>query len=775
MKNNQWQHPEGFNPPNPVYSAHESRQQPHEKAREKIHPYRAFGVLALLLAPYAKVLASVFSPVNGGAHPTPHAPGTLSDPHPLLTLLFPASLVTTWALTHGFQHRGTSNNAVAPIVAATFASLWAPVKATSSAFLNTLGGTGADYGNSVQPTPDGGYIVTGSTTSFGAGNTDVLLAKFEANGDLAWSNTLGGTGIDTGTSLQITPDGGFIVTGYTGSFGAGSTDVLLANFEANGALTWIKSFGGTGVDTGRSVQLTPDGGFIVTGGTTSFGAGSQDVLLAKFEANGDLTWSKTLGGTGDEYGRSVQITPDGGFIVTGETRSFGAGNYDMLLSKFEANGALTWSKTLGGTSNDIGTSVQITPDGAFMVTGETTSFGAGSTDVLLAKFEANGALAWSKTLGGTGTDYGYSVQLTPDGGFIVTGGTLNFGAGNYDMLLSKFEANGALTWGKTLGGPSVDTGHSVKVTPDGGFIVTGGTTSFGAGSQDVLLAKFDTNGNITGCSAVQDISAQLTLSSINPTVSTITATAVQTINPTVQAWPIASVSQTLDVGTVCEITHPLLTSTSETLTSPSTAQLSTSTRMTNTMSTSSASSLNSQSGTSPTSMTQSPTRTLTARATNTPSVRMDAIEPSDAMPWLIPLILSIVGACLTMGLSVYCYMTKQRRKTTPPQSSARRVRGNTSEGHELRAPHHKPLIARKSSASLSDSRRRAYSRSNSSSQGHIQRNLQTAAYDNAPQGGQLAKRAAAYDDAPPGGQFFKRNPGYQAMAVKQHRGHSLNL
>jgi len=475
------------------------------------------------------------------------------------------------------------------------------------------------------------------------------------------------------------------VTGSTTSVGAGSHDVLLAKFEPNGTLSWGKTLGGTGADYGRSIQLTPDDGFIVTGTTDSFGAGSTDFLLAKFEANGDLAWSKTLGGTDYDTGTSLQLTPDGGFIVTGATDSYGAGSQDVLLAKFEANGALTWGKTLGGTGAEYGRSVQLTPDAGFMVTGETTSFGAGSQDVLLAKFEANGALSWSKTLGGTGNDRGYSVQITPDGSFLVTGTTTSFGAGSTDVLLAKFEANGDLSWSKTLGGADYDTGRSVQITPDGGFMVTGTTTSFGAGSTDVLLAKFDTNGNITGCSAVQSISAQLTLSSINPTVSTITAAAVQTINPTVQAWPTAPVSQTLDVGTVCEITHPLLitTSTSETLISPSTTQLPT--RATNTMNPSSASSPNSQSTGSPTSMTQSPTRTLTTRPTNLPSFRMDAAEPTDAKPWLIPFILSIVGACLAMGLGVYCYMTKQWQQGVASRENTHQLVRRESHASRSRA------------------------------------------------------------------------------------------
>ncbi len=357
-----------------------------------------------------------------------------------------------------------------------------------TAWTKTFGGSDDDLGYSVQQTLDGGYIITGRTDSYGAGQTDFYLIKTDASGNQQWYKTFGGSSWDESYSVQPTLDSGYIITGWTQSYGAGG-DVYLIKTDANGDSTWTKTFGGSSNDGSFSVQPTLDSGYIITGWTQSYGAGDEDVYLIKTDASGNQQWYKTFGGSDEDESYSVQPTLDSGYIITGWTQSYGAGE-QVYLIKTDANGDSTWTKTFGGSSGDIGNSVQQTLDGGYIITGITWSYGAGRSDVYLIKTDANGDTSWTKTFGGSDYDGGSSVQQTLDGGYIITGNTWSYGAG-VQVYLIKTDANGDSTWTKTFGGSFVDIGRSVQQTTDGGYIISGFTNSYGAGFDDVYLIKVE--------------------------------------------------------------------------------------------------------------------------------------------------------------------------------------------------------------------------------------------------------------------------------------------
>ncbi len=358
----------------------------------------------------------------------------------------------------------------------------------------TFRGEVRDSGMSVQQTTDGGFIVAGVTESFGAGSGDAYLTKTDASGKEGWFRTFGGESWDVGWSVQQTTDGGFIVAGGTGSFGAGDCDVYLIKTDANGEQAWTGTFGAADFEFAYFVQQTTDGGFIVAGGTRSFGQGDYQVYLIKTDANGKEEWSRTLGRAGDG-GRSVQQTTDGGFIVVGYTTRFQGGADDIYLIKTDFKAREEWSRTFGGASLDFADSLRQTTDGGFVVAGSTTSFGGGGVDAYLIKTDVNGKEEWTKTFGGADDDWGDSVQQTADGGFIIAGSTTSFGGGGADVYLIKTDVNGKEEWTKTFGGADDDWGDSVQQTTDGGFIVAGDTLSFGAGNRAVYLIKTDRFGN----------------------------------------------------------------------------------------------------------------------------------------------------------------------------------------------------------------------------------------------------------------------------------------
>ncbi|HTW90478.1 MAG TPA: hypothetical protein VMH22_02075 [bacterium] len=361
------------------------------------------------------------------------------------------------------------------------------------------GGTNHDEGRSVQQTADGGYVIVGYTTSFGAGGADVYLIKTDAEGDTLWTRTYGGTRDDWGNCVQQTSDGGYIVAGWTASFGAGNRDVYLVKTNASGDTLWTRTYGGVNEDEGNSVRQTADGGYVVAGHTYSFGAEHGDVYIIKTDAQGDTLWSRIYGGSSYDEGNSVQQTTDGGYIAAGYTYSFGGGTpttCNVYLVRTNASGDTLWTNTYGDSLDDRGSSVQQTADSGYIITGFTCSFGAGGGDVYLIKTNAQGDTLWTRTYGGRNEDEGYSVRQTADSGYIITGFTSSFGAGSGDVYLIKTNAQGDTLWTRTYGGANDDEGYSVQQTADSGYIITGCTYSFGAGGGDVYLIKTDANGNV---------------------------------------------------------------------------------------------------------------------------------------------------------------------------------------------------------------------------------------------------------------------------------------
>jgi uncharacterized delta-60 repeat protein len=433
-----------------------------------------------------------------------------------------------------------------------------PMSAIS--FAKTYGGTGSEVAYSVQQTSDGGYILAGYKYSFGAGGDDFFLIKTDANGNIIWAKTYGGTDYDYAYSVQQTSDGGYIVAGFTRSFGAGYNDIFLIKTDANGNIIWAKTYGGIYTDSATSVQQTSDGGYIVTGSTYSFGAGGYDIFLIKTDANGNIIWAKTYGGTNDDRASSVQQTSDGGYIVAGYTRSFGAGGDDFFLIKTDANGNIQWAKTYGGTNYDVAYSVHQTSDGGYIVAGRTGSW---AYNIFLVKTDANGNIQWAKIYGGTFNDVAYSVHQTSDGGYIVAGTTWSFGAGAVDIFLIKTDANGNIIWAKTYGEIDWDKAYSVHQTSDGGYIVAGLIETFDA-SYNIFLIKTDANGNIGSCSIVQNVSPTVTtpsptVTTPSPFVSSVSPT-VYSVSPTVTT-PDLTVSSPcpLSISEFCQVVSGIIT------------------------------------------------------------------------------------------------------------------------------------------------------------------------------------------------------------------------
>lgn len=300
-----------------------------------------------------------------------------------------------------------------------------------------------DYGYIVHQTKDEGYIVAGQTNVYGSGNTDVWIIKLNAKGNIVWQKTYGGAGEDGVYSIQQTSDSGYIVAGFTNCFGAGGKDFWVIKLNNDGLITWQKAYGGTSDEIANSIVQTVDGGYIVTGWTMSFGAGKTDFWVLKLNSAGSIAWQKTYGGTEGEWARTIIETKDG-YLVSGLTTSFSVSNGDIWIVKLNSNGTIKWQKIYGGKGDEGANSMQITNDDGCIVAGATTSFGAGSYDACLLKLNNAGMIEWQKTYGGAGGDWGISVQQTKDNGYILAGETGSFSSGNSDVWVLKLKKDGTV-------------------------------------------------------------------------------------------------------------------------------------------------------------------------------------------------------------------------------------------------------------------------------------------------------------------------------------------
>jgi len=246
-------------------------------------------------------------------------------------------------------------------------------------------------GLSVQQTTDGGYIIAGRTSSFGNGVGDAWLIKTDSNGNDEWKQTFGGSNYDLSYSVQQTTDGGYIMTGGTFSFSNGQSDVWLIKTDSEGIEKWNQTFGGRYSEFGLSVQQTTDGGYIISGGTDTFWSnGQSDFWLIKTDSEGIEEWNQIFAGSGGELGLSVQQTSDGGYIITGGKVSYVGASSGLWLIKTDSQGAEEWEQNFGGIEYNVGSSVQQTTDGGYIITGVTGSFGNGGWDIWLIKTDLDG-------------------------------------------------------------------------------------------------------------------------------------------------------------------------------------------------------------------------------------------------------------------------------------------------------------------------------------------------------------------------------------------------
>ncbi|MBU0507228.1 T9SS type A sorting domain-containing protein [bacterium] len=323
----------------------------------------------------------------------------------------------------------------------------------------------------------------------------VLTTGALAQPDSLWSRYYGGDSSEVLRGILVLADGSLILVGRCDSWGAGEADYWLLKTSASGDSLWSRFFGGASGDYPSGVESCSDAGFLLYGNTNSFGVGAQDIWLIRTDANGDSLWTRTFGGSNPEQTRSAGQTTDGGIYVAGWTESYGAGTEDFWLVRMSANGDSLWSRTFGGASNERCFTSLIGTDGNFYMAGDARSFSAGDKDVWLVAASPDGDSLWSRVYGGEFDEECRSIQRAADGGFLLIGGKNMDGADNWDVWVIRTDGSGNELWSRTYGGNANDFGGAAQILPDGGLVIGGDGRSFTAGDQDFWLLRLDADGD----------------------------------------------------------------------------------------------------------------------------------------------------------------------------------------------------------------------------------------------------------------------------------------
>ncbi|MBN4062345.1 MAG: hypothetical protein COA57_10660 [Flavobacteriales bacterium] len=362
-------------------------------------------------------------------------------------------------------------------------------------FQKTFGGIYYDRGVSGIATIDGGYAVLSLITGGNAGSVDYSLFKTDSKANLLWHKTYGGSGYDNPTQLKQLPGGNFILVGNSNSFGAGDYDMYAILVNQLGELIWSKTYGGKGREYIHNVIQTNDNGFLFVGKSFGYGAGGGDSYLIKTDEKGDTLWTKYYGNSLYERAADVIQCTDGSYTITGFTYSDGKGIDDAYLANLDSTGKIKWAMAYGGSENEHGYTVTQTNDGGYFITGSTKTYSRNKDwNVYLIRTDSEGKLMWSKAYGGPKDDLVYYGIQTPDGGFAVAGYTESYGKGGKDVLAMKINAQGKLLWAKAYGGVAEDEALSIASSDNGGLLIVGRTESFGSGSSDIYTIKTNAEG-----------------------------------------------------------------------------------------------------------------------------------------------------------------------------------------------------------------------------------------------------------------------------------------
>ncbi len=344
--------------------------------------------------------------------------------------------------------------------------------------------------------PDGGYIIAGSTVNNIPNDLDIKVLKTDKMGDTLWTKTYADPNLDYPNCMLQTSDNNYFILGYTQISGQGQ-EIYLQKIDMSGNLLWSKVYGTFGNDDGNQIIATGDGNYAITGGS------NNDAYLMKIDPDGNTLWTKYYGGsTTFESTRSVAKCLDGGFILAGQTSAIRYGVAGMFIVRTNSSGDTLWTKIYRGPDSYQGKYILANNDKSYTICMDDSS-GARDSDVRVMKIDSAGAIKWNNDFGGSEKDISKMIQPTSDGGYILVGISRSFGWINPYMWLLKFNSGGDTTWSRHFGSYYHNHGYAVRQTPDGGYVSVGHEVSSTSISQ-IMLVKVDSSGNFTPTTSVEE-------------------------------------------------------------------------------------------------------------------------------------------------------------------------------------------------------------------------------------------------------------------------------
>ena len=395
---------------------------------------------------------------------------------------------------------------------------------SGSYWIATLGGTGSDNGYGVTTDSSGNAYIVGNTNSTGAGNNDLLFAKYNNTGDIQWQRTLGNANSDAGWGVTTDSSGNAYITGQVNT-----ADLLIAKYDTLGSIQWQRTLDGGSTDIGYDITVDSSDNVYVTGGRNGASTG-QDLILAKYNASGTIQWQRTLSGSNTDVGRQVAVDSSGNVYVVGYTVSTSAtGDWAILVVKYNSSGTIQWQRTLntvGQSKGDFGYGVAVDSSDNLYVAGRSHD-PVGFYDLFVSKWNSSGSVLWQRTLASSAVDadWGKIDVDSSDNVYVVGYSKLS---GTMDILIAKYDTSGSIQWQRTLSGAGSELGYGLAVDSSNDFYVVGRTDSTG----DALLARLPGDGSLTGtyggityaASSLTDAASSLTLATSSYTDAASTST-----------------------------------------------------------------------------------------------------------------------------------------------------------------------------------------------------------------------------------------------------------